>query len=102
MKKANPQLLLPIVVLIFAIALVTAVFGTGCSGAPAAEGPIAMQPANLEPTAVIPTPTEETAVLPTATPEPVDECLICHVNKDELIQTADPVEEVISENEGEG
>jgi outer membrane biosynthesis protein TonB len=44
--------------------------------------------------------TEETAVTPTV--EPVDECLSCHIDKEMLIATADPEEEVISENEGEG
>jgi len=41
---------------------------------------------------------EETAV----TEQPVDECLACHIDKEMLIATADPEEEVISENEGEG
>jgi hypothetical protein len=85
------------------ILLATAVLLIGCGGR--AEGnDIAMQP-ELEPTAAaLPTPTGETAVLPTAEaeePEP-DECLVCHTDKDQLIKTADPVEEVISENEGEG
>ncbi|KAA3656534.1 MAG: hypothetical protein DWQ04_30810 [Chloroflexi bacterium] len=50
---------------------------------------------------------EETAV-PTSTPAvitetvAVDYCLDCHVNKEMLIDTADPEEEVISENEGAG
>lgn len=61
----------------------------------------------LEPTAAPATPVDE----PTDTPEPVadivdplpaDECLDCHTDKDMLIDTADPEEEVISENEGEG
>ena len=43
---------------------------------------------------------EETAVTPTV--EPVDECLSCHIDKEMLIATADPEEEVITENEGEG
>lgn len=41
---------------------------------------------------------EETAVIE----EPIDECLACHIDKEMLIATADPEEEVISENEGEG
>jgi hypothetical protein len=36
------------------------------------------------------------------TEEPTDECLACHIDKEMLIATADPEEEVISENEGEG
>lgn len=43
----------------------------------------------------------ETAV--TLSDEPVtDECFVCHINKELLIDTADPIEEVISESEGEG
>lgn len=66
-----------------------------------------------EPTAtstVAPTPTEEpeptttTTTAPTETPEPVaaDQCLACHMDKDQLIATAAQVEEVPSENSGEG
>ncbi|MCB8976002.1 MAG: hypothetical protein H6657_01065 [Ardenticatenaceae bacterium] len=47
-------------------------------------------------------PTLEPTLIPTEEPAPVDNCLDCHTNKDLLIQTADPEEEVISENEGEG
>ena len=47
-------------------------------------------------------PTEAPPAEFTAEPVPVDNCLDCHTNKDLLIQTADPEEEVISENEGEG
>ncbi len=32
----------------------------------------------------------------------IDECLACHIDKEQLIATADPEEEVINENEGEG
>ncbi|MEJ2747619.1 MAG: hypothetical protein P8183_06885 [Anaerolineae bacterium] len=41
---------------------------------------------------------EETAVAQTSP----DECLTCHTDKEMLIATADPEEEVINENEGEG
>ena len=62
--------------------------------------------ANVEPelleTVTAVSPTEEPGALLTAEPVPVDNCLDCHTNKDLLIQTADPEEEVISENEGEG
>ncbi len=41
--------------------------------------------------------------IPTPTEEPVvDNCVDCHADKDRLIDTADAVMEVISENEGEG
>ena len=36
-----------------------------------------------------------------ATPQP-DECLLCHLDKQRLIDTADPEVEVVSESEGEG
>ena len=35
-------------------------------------------------------------------PAPVDQCVECHSDKDQLINTASPEEEVASENEGEG
>ena len=104
MKKIANFPLLPISIVIVVMLLATAVLATACgSGTPTGDA-VALQPGDLEPTAVAPAPTEETAVPPTPTsePPPTDECLICHVDKDELIQTADPVEEVISENEGEG
>ncbi|MCP5100245.1 MAG: hypothetical protein GY943_32230 [Chloroflexi bacterium] len=53
--------------------------------------------ANVEPTIE---PTVETAVI-TPTAE-IDHCLDCHINKELLIDTADPEEEVINENEGKG
>ncbi|MFN2280950.1 MAG: hypothetical protein ACK2TZ_03735 [Anaerolineales bacterium] len=37
-----------------------------------------------------------------AEPEEVDECLACHTDKQELIDTADPVVVVAAENSGEG
>ena len=44
-----------------------------------------------------------TADIPGSIDEPaMDECLDCHTDKDRLIQTASPVEEVESENSGEG
>ncbi len=46
---------------------------------------------------------DEVVVETAVTPEtPIDECLACHIDKEMLIATADPEEEVISENEGEG
>jgi hypothetical protein len=35
-------------------------------------------------------------------PEQFDNCVECHFDKDQLIDTAAPEEEAISENEGEG
>jgi hypothetical protein len=71
-----------------------------------AESDEVTQVANVEPvlletvTAVFPT--EEPPAELIAEPVPIDNCLDCHTNKELLIQTADPKEEVISENEGEG
>ena len=63
-----------------------------------------------EPTSTLePTPTETIEVIQTeAEPdaseeeEPTNECLVCHVDKQQLIDTAKQEEEVISENEGQG
>lgn len=41
-------------------------------------------------------------VLPTEASEEVNECLVCHADKQALIDTAEPEEEVESENEGAG
>ncbi len=62
--------------------------------------------ANVEPalveTVTAVSPTEELLPELVADPVPIDNCLDCHTNKDLLIQTANPEEVVISENEGEG
>jgi hypothetical protein len=62
--------------------------------------------ANVEPvlleTATAVSPTQEPVTDPTAEPVPIDNCLDCHTNKELLIQTADPEEEVIKENESAG
>lgn len=77
----------------------------GCQTA-ASEDTAQPVAANTQPVAVEtavsdePTPIEPTAVM-TETAS-VDNCLDCHSSKDLLIQTADPEEEVINENEGEG
>ena len=41
------------------------------------------------------------AIKPSEESEP-DECLECHTDKDRLIKTADPVEDLESESSGEG
>ncbi len=78
----------------------------GCQSADSEAVNDAVQVADVEPvleetaTAVIPT---EVAIAElTEEPAPTDNCLDCHTNKDLLIQTADPEEEVINENSGEG
>lgn len=73
-------------------------FLIGCRATPATEEFAAV---------ITPVPPTATAVPPTATPTPTpspvpNPCLDCHTNKERLIDTADPEEEVISENEGEG
>ncbi len=66
-----------------------------------AEAVIAEPAAALEEEAAAAPEAGEMAAEPTV--EPVtDECLACHIDKELLIQTADPIEEVVSENEGEG
>jgi hypothetical protein len=84
----------------------------GCSaGAPATSAPEAVPasatsaPTDLpQPTATLPEPT----VPPTEAPPPTealasgDACVDCHSDKDQLIDTADPEAEVISENKGAG
>lgn len=61
------------------------------------QPPTATLPPTAEPTQE-PTPTS-----PPPTPtEAVSSCITCHGDKQALIDTADPVEEVVSENEGEG
>lgn len=45
---------------------------------------------------------EPTEVPPLPTPEMVDNCLVCHLDKQRLIFTAKPEVELESENDGEG
>ncbi|GAP09193.1 hypothetical protein BECAL_00333 [Bellilinea caldifistulae] len=60
----------------------------------------ATQPA---PTATSEVPARPTAPAATATSQPqVNYCVECHTDKDRLIQTAKPEEEVIEESEGAG
>jgi hypothetical protein len=99
--------LLSVLIIVFGFATVTLSLA-GCSpddtadaGQPAAEVVV------LEPAAIDAAPTEEAtstpvALVPTAEPLEPDTCTDCHTDKDLLIDTADPEEEVISENEGEG
>lgn len=56
-----------------------------------------------EPQAILPTATATEFLLDEATAEPViDTCTSCHIDKEQLIAVADPVEELVSENEGAG
>lgn len=54
-------------------------------------------------TEAVPTATSRVALaLPTEIPEEPNACLNCHSDKQHLIDTAKPEEEVVSENEGAG
>jgi hypothetical protein len=55
------------------------------------------------PQAVLPTATVADVLLDEATAEPVvDTCTACHTDKEQLIAVADPIEELVEENEGAG
>ena len=72
-----------------------------CRSAPAPTATVT--PDELDPSeAITATSTAEPTALPTATEVALDGCTSCHSDKDRLIDTAAPEEEVISENEGEG
>jgi hypothetical protein len=99
--------LLSVLIIVFGFATVTLSLA-GCSpdGTVDAGQPVA-EAVELEPAAVDAAPTEEAtgtpiALVPTVEPLEPDTCTDCHTDKDLLIDTADPEEEVISENEGEG
>ena len=107
MRKAQKKLDWLQIIIIFALLFIVLVI-TGCTSREPA--PFINQSA-VEPALVEVEATEEAAVVNEAeavvvetavTPEPIDECLACHIDKEMLIATADPEEEVISENEGEG
>ena len=90
--------------------LIVALLGTiGCQTQDVVEEPVvAMAAVGLVgETAVTPTITTTAPITdaPTAiapTPMPIDECLACHADKDLLIETAAPVEEIVVESDGEG
>ncbi|MGD9093755.1 MAG: hypothetical protein PVF74_12975 [Anaerolineales bacterium] len=103
----NPRM---IVLLVLAMVLLAA-----CGGAPTNTAPVETEvtevvlpteteveqdPTPTEVPTVEPTPTEIPTEVPTEVP--IDECLECHQDKDRLIDTAKPEEEVVSESSGEG
>jgi hypothetical protein len=47
-------------------------------------------------------PTQQPTVTEIAAADQVDQCIECHTEKEKLIDTADPVEEVVEESEGAG
>ena len=69
----------------------------GCSSTAVEKESPTQEPVEEAPTeAPLPPPTT------TSEPEMVNHCLDCHTDKELLISTAKPEEEVISENEGAG
>ena len=103
-QKRSIWLTLLAVMALLALSLVLTGCGDDAGGEAAveqlAEAIIAEPVAAMEEEAVVEEDTVETAVSPTE--ETIDECLSCHIDKEMLIDTADPIAEVISENEGEG
>jgi hypothetical protein len=107
--------------LIMGFLLALLIFASGCSPAqptqePATEVPVEMEQATQPPTEA-PTATDEEEAVeePEETEEPEDSesddavsagetsaCIECHTDQAMLIDTAEPVEEVESENEGSG
>jgi hypothetical protein len=77
------------------------------AGASACQASPEEQALTASPTPVAESPTTPPTENPTVeeaavTEDTVDECLECHRDQQLLIDTADPEEEVISENEGAG
>lgn len=77
--------------------IVTAVVVAACGANANLQDPQA-EVAELGPTAT----TRVELTLPTEAPTEPDECTACHIDKDRLIDTAAPEEEVVEENEGAG
>jgi mono/diheme cytochrome c family protein len=82
-----------------------------CGPATVAEPAASPPPTPLQVAETVPPTVAFTATTPPATPTNiptptaelvVDNCVDCHADKDRLIDTADAVMEVTSENEGEG
>ncbi len=105
MKKARLKANLTIFVLLSLALLLIALIGCGSEVAPEEEK---REVSGVEVALADVVEGVEVTAVPTSTPAvitetmAVDYCLDCHINKEMLIDTADPVEEVISENEGEG
>ncbi len=103
MKKASLKTNLSIFIVSTLALLLTALIGCGpevspeAVEAPASFGVEVVMAEEVEVTAV---PTMSPAVITETVA--VDYCLDCHTDKEMLIDTAEPEEEVISENEGEG
>ena len=85
----------------FVVVLLSFALLVACKSEPAA--PV---PTETEPEVIAEVEVEETETpvepAPVEVEEEVDACVDCHTDKDQLIDTADAVEEVESENSGEG
>jgi hypothetical protein len=97
--KRNSGILLMCIGLILLLA--------ACTASASVEAPAELLPLALaqDPAATeeVQTEVEETSTMEVAPTEaPVDECLVCHLDKQRLIDTAEPEVVVASENEGEG
>ncbi len=99
--------MLPLPVLLFLFALLAVSCQAQTVNAPVVESalpvvaaqPTAVQEATAPTSLTNPSEVTQTLVVETAV---VDECLACHIDKEQLIATADPEEEVIKESEGAG
>ena len=108
MKQTGLRIsLLSALIIVFAFTAVTLLLA-GCSPEDTIdEGQPVPEAVEFEPAAIDAAPTEEATstpvvLMPTVEPPEPDSCSDCHTDKDLLIEVADPEEEVISENEGEG
>ena len=109
------------IILIGVVLIILITAGCGGEASPTIELPVptvtqgepSAPPTEIPPTEIEPTdtPTEEPTAVPTEEPDPTpteepteaaDACIDCHTDKQALIDTAKPEDEVVSENEGEG
>ncbi|MCA9921650.1 MAG: hypothetical protein KC421_04725 [Anaerolineales bacterium] len=105
MKRTQLKAKLSIIILLSQALLMVLLLGCGGTETTEDEVVSASPPDDAEVALVDdvqPTATPTTAVTMITDTVPVDYCFDCHVDKEMLIDTADPEEEVISENEGEG
>jgi hypothetical protein len=82
---------------VFVISLVLIVGLAACQSPPEND-----TSSTIAPSVVAALPTEIPTQILQTEEEPIDQCLLCHIDKQRLIDTADPEAEVISENEGAG
>lgn len=92
--------LIPLLLIVLLLASCSSDATVDENGAAAAE--VAAQAAANTPTAAPGAESSEDAAAEPLSSDAVDECLTCHIDKEMLIDTAKPEEEVIVESEGEG